>query len=260
MINVMSNGEVRQKAEEVYQDADFKELLDCAVFYGLKRTKTHPKMRQYILATRIDFEIINLKKTLAKIKEAQEFLINKLREGGDVLFVGTQPPARNIKQVAEELGMPVVHNKWIGGLLTNFKVISQRIEFYKKLKADMQSGALDKYTKKEKVKIQKQLNKLEELFSGLENLKDLPKVIVVVDPEVHQTAIREAQRIKIPTIAFINSNGNPDLVTIPVPGNTKASVSINWFLSKIKEAIENARKIIKEESVKQDVVEEESKV
>jgi len=259
-MNTMSNGEVRQKAEEIYQDAEFKELLDSAVFYGLKRTKTHPKMRPYILATRIDFEIINLKKTLAKIKEAQEFLINKLREGGDVLFVGTQPPARNIKQVAEELGMPVVHNKWIGGLLTNFKVISQRIEFYKKLKADMQSGALDKYTKKEKVKIQKQLNKLEELFSGLENLKDLPKVVVIVDPEVHQTAVRETQRMKIPTIAFINTNSNPDLITIPVPGNTKASVSVNWFLSKIKEAIENARKIIKEESAQQDVVKEESKV
>ena len=237
------NNEVKQKAEEIYNETDLKELLDAAVFYGLKRSKTYPRMRQYILTTRIDFEIINLKKTLDKMEEARQFLVKTLREGGNVLFVGTQPAAFKIKEIAESVNMPAVLNKWIGGLLTNFNVISKRIDFYKKLKSDMESGSLDKYTKKEKVKIQRQLDKLEKLFDGFLNFNELPRVLVVVDPVVHSTAIREANKMKIPVIALINTDGNPDLITIPVPGNTKASTSINWFLNKIKEYIEEARKI-----------------
>ena len=237
------NNEVKQKAEEIYNETDLKELLDAAVFYGLKRSKTYPRMRQYILTTRIDFEIINLKKTLDKMEEARQFLVKTLREGGNVLFVGTQPAAFKIKEIAESVNMPAVLNKWIGGLLTNFNVISKRIDFYKKLKSDMESGSLDKYTKKEKIKTQRQLDKLEKLFDGFLNFNELPRVLVVVDPVVHSTAIREANKMKIPVIALINTDGNPDLITIPVPGNTKASTSINWFLNKIKEYIEEARKI-----------------
>jgi len=239
----MSINEVKQKAEELYSETDLKELLDAAVFYGLKKTKTYPRMRQYILTTRTDFEIINLKKTTDKMEEAKDFLIKTLKEGGNVLFVGTQPAAFKIKEIAESVNMPAVLNKWVGGLLTNFNVISKRIDFYKKLKNDMESGSLDKYTKKEKVKIQRQLDKLQKLFDGLLNFNELPRVLVVIDPVAHSTAIREANRMKIPVIALINTDGNPDLVTIPVPGNTKASTSINWFLNKIKEYIEEARKM-----------------
>ncbi|MGB9608751.1 MAG: 30S ribosomal protein S2 [Minisyncoccia bacterium] len=234
--------ETIQKTDEVYNDS-FKELIEAGVFYGRKKTKTHPKMKQFILGSRNDFEIINLNKTIEKINEAKEFLKDKIKEGGVFLFVGTQPAARNILEIIKDLNMPVVSNRWIGGLLTNFYVISKRINFFKKLREDLKSGALEKYTKKERVRIQKEFDKLEKLFSGLENLLDLPKAVIIIDPQIHMTAVREAKRLNIPIIALANTDSNPELIDFPVPGNTKSSSSVDWFLKEIKQVITEARNL-----------------
>lgn len=201
-------------------------------------------MMPFILGSRNDFGIINLNKTLEKLEEAKEFINEKVREGGNLLFVGTQIQAENLlENLNKELNLPIVLNRWIGGLLTNFDVILKRINFFKKLRQDIQNGILDKYTKKERLKIQKEFEKLKKLFGGLENLSSLPSVIIIIDPVLHMNAVREAKRLNIPIVALINTDGNPDLIDFPVPGNTKSSLSIAWFLNNIKQVYLEARNI-----------------
>jgi small subunit ribosomal protein S2 len=229
--------EIKQKIEEIYSNSDVKELIDTGLFYGRKKTKTHPRMKSFILGSKNDFEIINLSKTIEKMEEAYNFLKDKAREGGIFLFVGTQPAARNMEAIIKETNMPYVSNRWIGGLLTNFNVIFNRVKFFKKLREDIKSGELEKYTKKERVKIQREFDKLEKLFGGLENLIELPKAVIIIDPVIHSTAVREANRLNIPIIALINTDGNPELIDFPVPGSTKSTLGVDWFLNKIKQAI-----------------------
>lgn len=227
--------------KEISNGTAFQELIDAGVFYGRKKTKCNPKMRSYILGIRNDFTIINLKKTLEKIEEASNFLKEKIRSGASVLLVGTHPASRYIKDISLELNLPFINNRWIGGLLTNFEVISRRIKFFKKMREDIRGGMLEKYTKKERIKIMREFNKLEEMFSSIENLNELPQLLIVVDPQIHSTAIREANKLKIPIIAFANTDTNPELIDILVCGNTLSSKSVNWFLEKIKKAIQEAR-------------------
>lgn len=238
---MLQNNDIQQKTEEISSEAAFKELIEAGVFYGRKKTKCNPKMKPYILGIRNDFTIINLKKTLEKIEEASIFLKEKIRSGANILLVGTHPASRYIKDISLELNLPFINNRWIGGLLTNFEVISQRIKFLKKLRENIQGGMLEKYTKKERLKIMREFNKLEEMFSSIENLNELPQLLIVIDPQIHSTAVQEANKLKIPIIAFANTDTNPELIDILVCGNTLSSKSVNWFLEKIKKAIQEAR-------------------
>lgn len=251
--------ETNKKINGIYDNPDLKELIEAGVFLGRKKSKTHPRMKQYILVSRNDFEIINLNKTIEKLEEAKNFIKEKLKEGGNLLFVGTQISAENLlDNLNKELNCPIVNNRWIGGLLTNFDIVLKRINFFKKLRDDIQGGLLDKYTKKERLKIQKEFNKLEKLFKGLENLTFLPSVIVIIDPAIHFNAIREAKRLNIPIVAFVNTDGNPELVDFPVPGNTKSSLSVNWFLNNIKQAFLEARNLKQNELNNKELTTEEN--
>ena len=216
-----------------------KELVDVGLFYGRTKSKTNPKMRSYIIGNRNGVEIINVLKTLEGLEVASAFLKAKVQAGGVVLFVGTQPAAQDIVQtLALKLGMPYVVRRWPGGSLTNFKVISKRVEYFKKLKSDLASGALDKYTKKERGVMQHEIGRLSELMGGLEIMTRLPDALVVIDPKLHETAMREARRMKIPVVAFANVDADPDEIDYLVIGNNNARKSILWFLGKIEAAIE----------------------
>lgn len=225
----------------MYPDERFREMIDAGVFYGRKRSKTNPRMQPYILGNRNNIEIIDLGKTTEMLDLALAFLKEKVRSGGILLFAGTQPPAEGIRDVASEFHFPVVVTRWLGGTLTNFRIISKRIEYFKKLKSDWASGAFEKYTKKERLQIERELRRLEELMSGLEDLSALPSVLVVIDPNAHLTAVREARRLGTPIIGLLNTDSNPDFIDYPVPGNTKARTSINWFLDKVRSAIREAK-------------------
>lgn len=214
------------------------EMIEAGVFYGRKRSKTHPKMKQYVLMNRGGIEIIDLTKTAEATDRATAFLKGKVQSGGVVLLVGTQPAAETeIIRVAERFHLPHVINRWAGGTMTNFKIIVKRVEYFKKLRSDFASGSLEKYTKKERLGLEKEMRRLKELFGGLENLAKEPDVLVVVDPNLHHTALREANRAKIPVIALANVDADPDVVDFLVPGNDKARKSISWFLGKIEAAI-----------------------
>lgn len=228
--------------EELFPEESMKEVVGAGVFYGRSKSKVNPKMRPYILANRGGMEIINLYKTLESLNTVLEFVKNKMKSGGFALLIGTQPAAIDISEMAKEFGFPLVTTRWLGGTLTNFKVISQRVQYFKKLKDDMKSGAFAKYTKKERVRIEGEIEKLQELVGGLEALAKMPDFVVVIDPKLHTTAIREANRMKIPVVAFANVDADPDVLDYFVVGNCKARKSVSWFLGKIKGAIEEGKK------------------
>lgn len=221
---------------------ELQELVAAGVFYGRKKSKTNPKMRKFVLMNRGGIEIINLAKTTEAVEKAVGFLKEKVQHGSLVLLIGTQPAAEeNIVKLANKFQLPYVVTRWAGGTITNFKVLSKRIEYFKKLRSDLASGALEKYTKKERLMLEKELGRLKELFGGLENLTKQPDVLVVVNPSLHTTAVREANKIKIPVIALANVDANPEVVDCIVPGNDSARKSINWFLGKIEAAIEEGQ-------------------
>ena len=231
------------KLEDLYPDPAFKEMVDAGLFYGRKKMRTHPKMKPYILTNRNGIEIVNLGKTVEVLERAADFLRDKVAENALVLFVATQPPAKGAVELAKEFGYPVVSARWLGGMLTNFKIIGKRIEYFKKLKADWGTPVFDKYTKKERLMIEKELGRLTQLLAGLEGLIEIPRAMVVIDPNLHMTAVREARILKIPIIAFANTDSDPALLDYPVVGNNKASISINWFLAKLRTAMEEGKKL-----------------
>ena len=216
-----------------------REMIDAGVFYGRKKSKTNPKMRQFVMGNRGGIEVINLEKTEEGLATALGFVTEKVRNGGMPLFVGTEPAAEaTILALAKKFSMPYVSNRWIGGTLTNFKIIAGRVEHLKKIRADLASGALDKYTKKERVEVDREIHRLEALMGGLETMPREPDFLIMIDPNLHTTAVREARIKKIPIVALANIDADPDLIDYLVPGNDKAKKSIDWFLGKIEGAIE----------------------
>ena len=235
----MSEANQTSAAAFTYPAEASKAMIEAGVFYGRKKSKSNPKMKHFVLANRAGIEIINLAKTAEELEAAMGFLREKVRHGGLVLLVGTQPAASDrIQRLAEQFGLPYVHQGWSGGTLTNFKIISKRVEYLKKLRTDLASGALAKYTKKERVDFEKEMERLVELFGGLENLSKVPDVVVMVDPNLHLTALRETNTLKIPVVALGNVDSDPDLISHLVPGNDKSRKSIEWFLANVETAIE----------------------
>lgn len=228
-------------AEETlnYPSEASREMIDAGVFYGRKKSKTNPKMRPFILANRGGIEIINLQKTGEAMERAAGFISEKVRQNALVLLVGTEPAAETfITRLAKKFNFPYVTFRWVGGAITNFKIIAKRIEYLKKLRSDFASGALEKYTKKERLELEREMKRLEEHMGGLENLSREPDLVVMVDPILHHTALREARRKRIPVVALANVDANPDDLDYLVPGNDKAKKSIEWFLEKVEKAID----------------------
>ncbi len=221
-----------------------REMIDAGVFYGRKKSKTSPKMRQFTMGNRGGIEVINLEKTEDELARAAAFITEKMRNGALPLLVATEPAAENaILALSKKFGIPYVTNRWVGGTITNFKIILARVEHLKKLRADLASGALDKYTKKERVEIDREIHRLEELMGGLEMMPREPDFLIIIDPNLHTTAVREARVKKIPIVALANLDADPDLIDYLVPGNDKAKKSIDWFLGKIETAIEDGLKL-----------------
>ncbi len=228
-----------EAAQQAYPSEASREMMDAGVFYGRKKSKTNPKMKSYVLANRGGIEIINLQKTEEAAEEAAGFVAEKVRQGGLVLFVGAVAAAdKAITDLAKKYSFPHVTARWVGGSITNYRNIAKRIDYMKKLRSDFASHALDKYTKKERLELEKELGRLEELVGGLEQLTREPDVLIVIDPVLHDTAVREAKIKKIPVVAFANVDVDPDLIDYLVPGNDKAKLSIEWFLKKMDKALE----------------------
>jgi len=217
-----------------YSDAVSQEMIEAGLFYGRKKSHTNPRMKQYVSTNRNGIEIIDLEKTAHFLEKAVAFVKEKFKEGAQALLVGTEPEARAaILSLVDRFKLLYVTNRWAGGTLTNFKVISKRVEYFRKLASDLEKGALDKYTKKERLGIEREINRLRFLFGGLESFEKLPDVLIVINPAVHDAAVREARKSKIPVIALSNVDTDPRFIDYLVPGNDKSRKSIQFFLDKI---------------------------
>lgn len=233
------------KASEVGAETgvDFgilREMMEAGVMYGHKKSKTNPKFKPYIYITRNGIEIIDLPQTLTALDKAVEFLKNLIKENKKVLLVAIQPAAKEvISSLVKEFNFSSVNERWIGGLLTNFKVLSQRIEYFNEIQSNWDKGKFEKYTKKERVMINRNIERMRKMFAGLEDLTRVPDAIFIIDSSLkgHTTAIREARRMNVPIIGIIDSDDDPDLFDYMIPANDHAKSSIDWVVNKIKEKL-----------------------
>jgi small subunit ribosomal protein S2 len=244
MLNNGSSPATEQTTEKINQDQfqAINEMVEAGVFYGRKKSKTHPKMKPFVFTNRGGVDIIDLNKTFDKLEASLNFLKEKTKNSAIVMFVGIHPAAAGIAEVAKELNFPFVVNRWLGGTLTNFKVLSGRLNYFKKLKEDWEKNAFENYPKKERVEIQKDIERLSRNFYGLENFDRLPDVLVVINPIIHKAAVAEAKRLSIPVIVFSNLDVNPAGIDYLIPGNDLSSTSVNWFLKQIKNAVLESKK------------------
>ena len=217
---------------------ELNKLLEAGVHFGHRAKRWNPKMEKFIFGKRSGIYVIDLEKTLEKIKEAQEFLKSIVKDDKEILFVGTKKQAQGvIKEIAQACNMPYVIERWVGGLLTNFKVISQRIERYKFLLDQREKGNFDKFLKKEVIRFNKELEKMEKNFSGVKDMNGIPGAIFIIDPKKEMHAINEAKKLNVPVVALIDTDCNPEAIDYPIPGNDDALKSIKTVLSFITAAV-----------------------
>jgi len=228
-----------------------EEMLLAGMHFGHTKGRWHPKMKPYIFGVKKGVYIINLEKSQEKMRSALEFMENLTKEGKSILFVGTKNQVANpIKELAQETGNPYVCGKWLGGTLTNFSVFKKMIKRYKDLKEEKRTGKLDKYTKKEKLDIEREIKRLDEKIGGLSNLSKQPDALFIWDIKKEKTAVEEAIKRNIPIIAICDTNANPELINYPIPGNDDATKTIKLVLDSIKETILETKKEKESESKK----------
>ncbi|MFH1713180.1 MAG: 30S ribosomal protein S2 [Candidatus Jacksonbacteria bacterium] len=220
------------------------ELLKAGLHFGHKTSKWHPSMAKFILGERKDVHIIDLKQSIECLKTALEFIQKTISEGGIILLVGTKEQAKEkIKEVSQEVKMPYVNNKWISGTITNWPVVKKQILKLKKRREEKQKNEWSKYTKKEQLLLQKELEKLEQLYGGIADLEKMPDTIFILDCKENKTAIHEANLKKVPIIAVCDTDVNVKKITYPIPANDDAIKSINFILDLIKDSILEAQKL-----------------
>jgi len=218
------------------------ELLQSGVHFGHQKGRWHPKMKKYIFTERGGVHVIDLEKTSEKLEEATNFLRDLTQKGGIVLFIGTKKQGQKIlKKYADEVGMPYIIERWIGGLFTNFSQVGKLVKKYRKLIEEKESGILDKYTKKEQVEFQKEAEKLHKFVGGLGDMRRIPDAVFVLDAKKEKTAIMEARKRGVPVVGFCDSNINPELLDYPIPANDDAIKSIEIITKYIAEAIKEGR-------------------
>jgi len=238
--------ETRATEESVFtphEEEMLREMMEVGAFYGRSKARTNPLMKDYVLATRAGFEVIDLKQTIVALAKAAEFIKGVgSKDKGSILLVGTSPAAKSVvKEAAEKFDLPSVTERWLGGTLTNFKIILERINQFRKLKADIAAGKFEKYTKKERLELDRKLARLEILFGGVEKLDRLPSLVLITDLSANTLAAREAKRTNIPVLAFVNTDADPRLADYKIPANDKSPKSIKLLLNYLAEAIEQTK-------------------
>ena len=215
-----------------------KQLLEAGVHFGHQTRKWNPKMKPYIFAARHDIHIIDLEKTAKLVEEAYSFVVESVKAGKTVLFVGTKKQAQDaIKEEAERCGMYYVNSRWLGGTLTNFKTIRSRIDYLEKLERMEASGEFDLLPKKEVLGLKKEMGKLQENLGGIKQMRGMPGVMFVVDPHNEDIAVAEARKMGIPIVAITDTNCDPDLIDYVIPGNDDAIRAIKLISSVIANAV-----------------------
>jgi len=221
-----------------------QQLLEAGVHLGHKTLRWNPKMKKYIFGKRDSIHIIDLTQTLELTHVALEKVYNTIVNGGKILFVSTKKQASEaIAEVAKETDQYFVNYRWLGGMLTNWKTISNSIKRYKKLSEDLKKESTG-FTKKEILKMGKQRDKLERSLGGIADMKKTPNMIFIIDTNVEDLAVKEALKLNIPIVAIIDTNSDPTAINFPIPGNDDARRAINLYCELIKQTILDAQKNI----------------
>lgn len=218
------------------------ELLDAGAHFGHKKEKSFPRAKQFTYVIRDNIYVIDLEKTLEQLKKAIEFLKKSCDLGKTILFVATKPQAKKAtKKLALDLHMPYMVERWPGGMLTNFETVRRSLKMLSDLEEKISSPDFEHFTKKERKRIEEKKLKLESVFSGIKDMKTLPDILFIVDTAKENVAVREAQKTAIPIVGICDTNANPDLIDIPIPANDDSQKTIELILTKIDEALQEAK-------------------
>ena len=219
-----------------------KELLETGVHFGHRTRKWNPKMARYIFTERKGIHIIDLEQTVEMFKRAYFFIRDQVAGGAEILFVGTKKQVQTtIAEEARRCGAHFVNRRWLGGTLTNFATIKKSIERMKELERMMEDGTIDRFSKKEGNRLRRELAKLERNLDGLRHLERVPDLIYVIDPDLEANAVHEANIMKIPVIAIVDTNCDPDPIDFPIPGNDDAIKATRLITSRIADAVLEGR-------------------
>lgn len=219
-----------------------KQLLEAGVHFGHQTRRWNPKMAKYIFTERNGIYIIDLQKTVKKLEQAYSFVREVSEEGRDILFVGTKKQASDsVREEAERCGMHFVNARWLGGMMTNFKTIRRRIERLAQLREMEGNGTFDLLPKKEVIKLNLEIDKLEKFIGGIKNMGKLPGALFVVDPRKEKIAVAEAKKLGIPVVAIVDTNCDPDEIDYVIPGNDDAIRAVKLIAGAMANAVIEGR-------------------
>jgi len=228
----------KQEEKNFMSYITMKEMLTAGLHFGHQTHRWNPKMKPYIFGARNKIYIINLDKTLGLFNRAYEYIVKKVADGGTVLFVGTKRHARDIiREEAERCGMFFVNHRWLGGMMTNHQTIRKSVDRLKNIESMREDGTINKYKKKEILRMEKELTKLDRNLGGVKGMRTLPTVLFVVDPKREKIAIDEANRLGIAGVAIADTNCDPSGLTYPIPGNDDAIRSIKLITGRLADAV-----------------------
>jgi len=231
-----------EKTKKVEFNLDTEEMARAGLHFGHKTSRVHPKMMPYLDGVRNTIHIIDIEKTKEKLSEALRFIQQLISENKILLIVGTKVQVKGlVKGLVQELALPYVTERWLGGTFTNFETIRKRVEYFKDLERKKKAGELEKYTKKERAKIDQELRDLEIKFGGIKDLERLPDAILVLDMKKDDLAVKEARMKGIKVIAISHSNTDPTLADYPIPANDDAISSVKYILDKVAEVIKKTK-------------------
>jgi len=223
-------------------DKDIKisveEMTEAGVQFGHKVSKLHPRMKPFVAGIKNNVNVIDLEKTSKEFSKALQFISTLISSKKTLLFVGTKIQIKGMaKTIAEECEMPYVSERWLGGTFTNFETIQKRVEYFKSLETKKAAGEFEKYTKKERMKLDKEIELLKVKFDGIRNMSKLPDAVLILDLKKDETSVREAKRKGIKIIGIVDTNIDPAIADYPVPANDDAISSVKYILEKVKEVI-----------------------
>ncbi|MCL2760340.1 MAG: 30S ribosomal protein S2 [Desulfuromonadales bacterium] len=236
-----------------------KELLEAGVHFGHQTKRWNPKMKPYIFGARNGIYIIDLQKTVRFFKNAYNFVLDAATAGENFLFVGTKKQGQEaVAEEAERCGMYYVNQRWLGGMLTNFATVKQSIDRLKRIDNMIADGSIEAYTKKERLQLEKERDKLDKTLGGIKGMGKLPGVLFVVDPDNEAIAVAEAKKLGIPVVAIVDTNCDPDQIDYVIPGNDDAIRAIRLLTAKIADAIIEGRESRDQQLQKDDAGDEEA--
>ena len=227
-----------------------RQMLEADVHFGHQTRFWNPRMAPYIFGQRNKIHIVNLEKTMVKYNEAMDFVRKLAANRGNIMFVSTKRQAREIiAEEAQRAGMPFVDERWLGGMLTNFKTVKQSIKRLKEVEAMMEDGSVERLSKREALTVRRELEKLQKSIGGIKEMGGLPDALFVIDVGYHKIAITEAQKLGIPVVAVVDTNHSPEGVDYIIPGNDDSSRAIRLYARGVADAVLQGRSQVLQEIV-----------